>query len=205
VSLLYREKDVRRCYDLLQHDPDLGLTPLKAMDSEHIIGIGLFDNEDDFTAECLRYNTLGDLLVGVNPRSTRLLDQYGGLKNRMRSVFVDVTDSSNIEHITGVAVPAGCSLSVNAKAYLRDASLLHDRETFFALGAPLSVEVAEQLKSWLLEPDSAWTYEPNQYIRVAGTALPKARFFSRRVVFRRYRPYRLTEITDAIIEASRSH
>ena len=202
---LFSEKDVRRCYDLLQHDPDLGLTQLKAMDSGHIIGIGLFENEDDFAAECKRYNTLGDLFVGVNPRSRALLDQYGGLKNRMRSVFTDVTDSTKIVQITGVAVPKGESFSVRAKALLKEACILHDHETFFALGAPLLAEVAEQLKSWLLEPNSSWAYEPNQYMRVPGTALPNGGFFSRRVVFRRYRPYQLTEITDAILEATGSH
>lgn len=201
---LFKERDVRRCYDLLQHDPDLGLTQLKAMDSEQIIGIGLFDNEDDFTAECLRYNTLGDLFVGVNPRSSGLLDQYGGLKNRMRSVFIDVTDSSDVEHITGVAIPHGASLSAQAKPFVRDTSILHDRETFFALGANVTIEATERIKTWFLS--RPWiTYEPDQYIRVPGTALPNGRFFSRRAVFRRYRPYQLTEISDAIIEATESN
>ena len=86
----FSERDVRRCYDLLQHGPEIGLTQLKAIESGQIIGLGLFDNEDDFVAECSRYNALGNLYVGVNPRSTDLLDQFGGLKNRIRSVWTDI-------------------------------------------------------------------------------------------------------------------
>ncbi len=46
----FSEQDVRRHYDLLQHKPELGLTQLKALAGENIIGVGLFDNEEDFVA-----------------------------------------------------------------------------------------------------------------------------------------------------------
>ena len=36
----FNEQDVRRHYDLLQHKPELGLTQLKAMDGDQVIGIG---------------------------------------------------------------------------------------------------------------------------------------------------------------------
>jgi len=55
----FHERDVRRFYDLLQHKSGLGLTQLNVLDGENLIGVGLFDNEDDFVDECSRYNTLG--------------------------------------------------------------------------------------------------------------------------------------------------
>jgi len=195
----FSEKDVRRCYDLLQHDPELGLSQLLAMDSDRIIGLGLFDNEEDFLSECLRYNTLGDLFVGVNPRSIRLLDQFGGLKNRMRSVFVDVSDPSMIDHITGIAVPEGVELSDQARARKRDLSLLHEREMFFALGKPLPISAADHLADWVVGSNRSWSYQVDQYIRVPGTAVAVGGFFSRRVTFRRYRPYQLPEVSDAVL------
>jgi hypothetical protein len=201
---LFREKDVRRCYDLLQHDSDIGLSQLLAKDAGQIIGLGLFDNEEDFVSECVRYNTLGNLYVGVNPRSVRLLDQFGGLKNRMRSVFADVSDPSMIDHITGIAVPDRIQLTSEASEYRRDVSRLHDRETFFALGKSLPIGLANRFGSWILKQGGSWTYNPNQYVRVPGTALIGGGYFSRRVIFRRYRPYQLTEISEALLESGAS-
>jgi hypothetical protein len=197
---LFREKDVRRCHDLMQHDPDLGLSQLVAKDAGQIIGLGLFDNEEDFVSECLRYNTLGDLYVGVNPRSFRLIDQFGGLKNRMRSVFVDVSEPSMIDFITGIAVPAAVELTPEASECKREVSSLHDRETFFALGKPLPVELADRFGSMILKEGGSWSYQVDQYVRVPGTALIGGGFFSRRVVFRRYRPFQLAELSDALLE-----
>lgn len=194
------EKDIRRCYDLLQHDPELGLTQLKAVEKNGIIGIGLFDNEKAFVAECVRYNTLGDLYVGVNPRSRELLDQFGGLRNRMRSLFLDVTADSPIEHITGIAVPKDVSLSGAARDMSGETSVLHDRERFFALGDPVPSARADQVAQWV--SDDAWKYDLRQYVRVAGTALTGGGFFSRRVVFRRYRPYELKDVSDTIYPPS---
>ncbi len=170
------------------------------MDTDQIIGTGLFDNEDDFVAECGRYNTLGDLYVGVNPRPLRLLDEYGGLKNRVRSLFVDVTTASDIDQITGVAVGAGVVLSARARGLLREASRLHDKEALFAFGSPLPAGKSEALKKWVT--DSDFDYAIDQYVRVPGTALQNRGFLRPRVRFRQYRPYQLTEISDAIGEGA---
>ena len=196
----FSEKDVRRCYDLLQHDPESGLTQLKAMDNDGIIGIGLFDNEDDFTAECARYNTFGGLFVGVNPRPLSLLDEFGGLKNRVRSMFVDVAEGAPIKHITGVAVPPEVPVSKLADPFVRETSILHDGEMFFAFGAPVPAKQASRVQNWLTESDS-WPYNVSQYVPVPGTAQPQGGLLSRRVTFRRYRPYVLSEVSDAILAA----
>jgi hypothetical protein len=172
------------------------------MESDQIIGLGLFDNEADFVAECKRYNTLGDLYVGVNPRSLQLLDHFGGLKNRMRSVFTDVTVDLKIEHITGIAVPDEIPLSDQAEALTSEASILHDGDTFFAFGSSLDSGCRRLLRTWVTDPDQSWHYDLHQYIRVTGTALSDAGFFSRRASFKRYRPYQLTEITEAILAMS---
>ena len=198
-------KDISRCYDLLQHDPEQGLTQLLARDSEQIIGLGLFDNEDDFVMECERYNGLGDLFVGVNPRSNRLLDCYGGLKNRMRSVFVDVSDPTLIDYVTGIVIPGGLALSAEGEQYKREVSLLHDRERFFALGSPIPVGLADDLVNWIVEPDGIWSYRPDQYVQVPGTALMDGSLFTRRATFRRYRPYRLDGLSTAILEAGETN
>ena len=94
----FHERDVRRFYDLLQHKSDLGLTQLNVVDDENLIGVGLFDNEDDFVSECSRYNTLGLLQAGVNPRSSHLLDDYAGLQNRIRTLFSDVVSKQVLSY-----------------------------------------------------------------------------------------------------------
>lgn len=196
---LFNPKDVRRCYDLLQHDPEHGFTQLLARDDEQIIGLGMFDNEDDFLSECERYNTLGDLFVGVNPRSVRLLDHYGGLQNRMRSVFVDVSDPTLIDYVTGIAVPRGLPLSEEGAKFKREVSVLHDRSRFFALGSPVPVALADDLVRRIVPLSSAWSYSTGQYVQVPGTALMKGTWFSRRAAFKRYRPYRLDELSDTAL------
>ena len=150
----FNERDVRRHYDLLQHRPELGLTQLKALDGEDIIGIGLFDNEEDFVSESRRYNGLGDLYVGVNPRSLRLLDEYGGLKNRMRTLFMDVVEKKDIDYVTGVAVPGRERLSGAAQKYRCDASVLFDGEVLFPMNEPIRTsqggreEVRQKIAFW---------------------------------------------------------
>ncbi|MBS14363.1 MAG: hypothetical protein CME19_22575 [Gemmatimonadetes bacterium] len=196
----FREKDVRRCYDLLQHDPDQGLTQLKAEYAGQVIGVGLFDNEEDFVAECLRYNTLGELYVGVNPRSLELLDQFAGLQNRIRSVFADVTSSDDVASITGVVVPDTTPLSDHAKSFASDATVMHDRERYFALGTPIDVGASDRVRAWFSR--IPWAYEVGQHVRVTGTSLSGGGLLNRRVSYRRYRPYRLSEISDALLVAT---
>ena len=198
----FSERDVRRCYDLLQHGPEIGLTQLKAIESGQIIGLGLFDNEDDFVAECSRYNALGNLYVGVNPRSPDLLDQFGGLKNRIRSVWTDIWVGAKISLITGVAVPEDVVLSEEATALHGEASVLFDRETFFALGRPVSAISAESVKTWFAGPGGRFDYSTDQDIRIPGTARMDGSLLTRRVVFRRYRPYQLNEISDGIVRGA---
>ena len=155
----FSERDVRRHYDLLQHRPELGLTQMKATDGEHVIGIGLFDNEPDFVSECRRYNGLGTLSVGVNPRSNRLLHDYGGLKNRIRTLFMDVVEEGDIDYVTGLAVRDPERLARPPRKYLRDASVFADGEVFFPLdkAAPVSRDsrhnVRRQLDVWLFGAD----------------------------------------------------
>lgn len=206
----FNERDVRRHYDLLQHVPESGLTHLKAMDGIHIFGVGLFDNEDDFVSECERYNKLGTLYVGVNPRDPDLLDQYGGLHNRMRSLFRDVVESVHVSRVTGIAVPAGQALAPEAKEFSRAATRFSNGDLFFALDSPLEIPEGayDQLESsigrWLYGDDS--TLVPLiQFTPVMGTSLTHGSWFRRRYRFRHYRPYVLEGIHTAIgaaLEAS---
>ena len=201
----FSERDVRRHYDLLQHSPELGLTQLKAMDGDHVIGIGLFDNEDDFVSECRRYNGFGTLYAGVNPRSNRLLQDYGGLKNRMRTLFKDVVAEGDIDFITGMAVFDPERLVRPARQYLRDASVLADREVFLPLDKAMPVtresqqKIRRQLYIWLYGKKDSEGIDLMQFVRVAGTAVPDGGWFKRRAVFKKYRPYIMDGIT-AVIE-----
>ena len=173
----FNERDVRRHYDLLQHRPELGLTQLKALDGEDIIGIGLFDNEEDFVSESRRYNGLGDLYVGVNPRSLRLLDEYGGLKNRMRTLFMDVVEKKDIDYVTGVAVPGRERLSGAAQKYRCDASVLFDGEVLFPMNEPIRTsqggreEVRQKIAFWSYGEIHAEPPSLMQFVRVIGTAV----------------------------------
>ena len=201
----FKEKDVRRHYDLLQHKPEQGLTQLKAMDGENIIGIGLFDNEDDFVSECHRYNELGSLHAGVNPRSLRLLDDYGGLKNRMRTLFMDVVGETDVDFVTGVAAPGWDGLSEAARRFRKDATVLFDGEILFPMDAPIPVaegggqQAADQLVTWLYGTTEKVSISLLQFTRVMGTALEKRGWLSgSRTKFRKYRPYILEGVSAAI-------
>jgi len=199
----FSERDVRRHYDLLQHRPELGLTQLKAMEGLHLFGVGLFDNEEDFVSECRRYNGLGTLTVGVNPRGLELLDQFGGLRNRMRSLFRDVVEPAHIHWITGVAATASMPLASSALPFSGEATRLQDGEAFFALDEPISVhpEEAERTEGALGE----WLFGERgdsvpliQFTQVMGAALPYGGWFRSRARFKRYRPYIQTGITESI-------
>lgn len=200
----FSERDVRRHYDLLQHRPELGLTQLKAMDGSHVIGIGLFDNEADFVSECRRYNGLGTLSVGVNPRSNRLLHDYGGLKNRMRTLFMDVVAEGDIDYVTGMAVRDPERLGRPPRKFLRDASVFADGEAFFPLDKSIPVSsdslqnVRRQLDFWLYGATESGGIDLMQFVRVAGTAAADVGWFKRRTAFKRFRPYIMDGITAEI-------
>lgn len=200
----FSERDVRRHYDLLQHRPELGLTQLKALDGEDIIGIGLFDNEEDFVSESRRYNGLGDLYVGVNPRSLRLLDEYGGLKNRMRTLFMDVVEKKDIDYVTGVAVAGRERLSEAAQKYRRDASVLFDGEVLFPMNEPIRTsqdnreEVRQKIAFWAYGEIHAEPPSLMQFVRVIGTSVQGRGWFHRRTRFQKYRPYILDGIASEI-------
>ena len=200
----FSERDVRRHYDLLQHSPELGLTHLIATDGDHVIGIGLFDNEADFVSECRRYNGLGTLNVGVNPRSNRLMEDYAGLRNRMRTLFMDVVTEGDIDFVTGMSARDPDRLARPPRDYLRDASVLADGEVFFPLdrAIPVSCEslqgVRRRLNVWLYGEVDSCGIDLMQFVRVAGTASADAGWFRRRTVFRKYRPYIMDGISDEI-------
>ena len=191
----FSERDVRRHYDLLQHSPELGLTHLKATEGGHVIGIGLFDNETDFVSECRRYNGLGTLYVGVNPRSGHLMEDYGGLRNRMRTLFMDVVTEGDIDFVTGMAVGDPDRLSPPPRKFLRNASVLADGEVFFPLdkAMPVSPEtlqnVRRRLGVWLYGEVNSGGIDLMQFARVAGTATADDGWFRRRTTFKRFRPY----------------
>lgn len=200
----FSERDVRRHYDLLQHSPEFGLTHLKATDGDQVIGIGLFDNEADFVSECRRYNGLGTLHVGVNPRSNRLMEDYGGLRNRVRTLFMDVVAEDDIDFVTGMAVSNADQLAPRSRQFLRDASVLADGEVFFPLdkAMPVSPEslqkVRRQLDVWLYGECDSDGIDLMQFVRVAGTAAADAGWFRRRTTFRKFRPYIMDGITARI-------
>ena len=202
----FSERDVRRHYDLLQHRDELGLTELKVLDGTQIIGIGLFDNEDDFVEECRRYNGLGSLHVGINPRSLRLMKDLGGLKNRVRTLFQDVAGENAIDHITGIAVPGGSDLTEKANRHRRDTTIMFEREIFFPMDKPIPVqrgghqEVEERIALWLYGDREAPAPPLTHFARVTGTMLPEGGWLRRRTRFWRYRPYILGGISAEILE-----
>ena len=201
----FSERDVRRHYDLLQHDPELGLTELRAMDGANIIGIGLFDNEEDFVLECERYNGLGELRTSVNPRSLNVLDDYGGLKNKMRTLFTEVTQEEDIAYVTGVALPGLGDLTEDARRFRRDVSALYGREVLFPLDEPIEIapgqhgEIADKIAEWFFGESEFSRVLLAQFTNVMGTALQEGGWFRRRTRFGKYRPYVLEGITAQIL------
>ena len=200
----FSERDVRRHYDMLQHDPELGLTELKTLDAGNIIGIGLFDNEEDFVAECFRYNDLGGLYVGINPRSLSLLDDYGGLKNRMRTLFMDVVEEKDVDFVTGLILSGPEGLSESVRTFLPDVSILSDAELFFPMDEPLPIEnddrdgMSKAITRWLYG-DTSRMLDLAQFTRVMGTARPGGRWLDRRSKFKKFRPYILDGISSQIV------
>jgi hypothetical protein len=66
---------IRATYRWLAHG-DHGVSELRVIrPGSGIVGIGFFDDEDAFVAECVRTNTAGNVYVGIQPRPRRLLDQ----------------------------------------------------------------------------------------------------------------------------------
>lgn len=200
----FNERDVRRFYDLLQHDSELGLTQLNAMDGDNLIGVGLFDNADDFVKECNRYNTLGRLRAGVNPRSLDLLDEYGGLENRMRTLIIDVVSLKDIACVTGVVATEPGQLTEAALVYQKDVSVLDEGAFFFPMDKPIPIEdgrpgrLAKQVAQWFFGEATLTKVDLLQMVSVPGTAHPESTWLHPRVRFRKYRPYILDSITAAI-------
>ena len=214
----FNARDVRRFYDLLQHKPDSGeknpdegdddkpggLTQLNVFDEDHLIGVGLFDNEDDFVAECERYNTLGVLHVGINPRSSHLLEEYSGLKNRIRSLFTDVVSRHDIASVTGLVVSEPGQLTRAARAYQKDVSILGDGAWFFPLDEEILLEdvrprrLAKQVAQWFFGEATLTQVDLTQMVPVPGTSDPEGNWFHPRIRFRKYRPYFLEGIATAI-------
>ena len=200
----FHERDVRRFYDLLQHKSDLGLTQLNVMTDENLIGVGLFDNEDAFVSECLRYNTLGLIQAGVNPRSSHLLDQYGGLQNRIRSLFSDVVSKEDIACITSIVISEPGQLTEAALAYQNDVSVLGDGALFFPMDREIAIEndqpnrTARQIAEWFLGEATLSRIDLTRMVPVPGTSDPEGTWFHPRLRFRKYRPYILDGISEAI-------
>jgi len=204
----FEERDVRRFYDLLQHKPELGLTQLNAYDGDHLIGVGLFDNEDDFVAECERYNDLGQIYAGVNPRSKALLDMYGGLKNRMRSLFVDVVTEDDLSCVTGVVVRDIGQLTEAAQAHMRDICVLDDGMLFFPMDEPLEFHdqnrqrLPKLLARWFFGEADFQKVNLKRLVLVPGSAKQNGNWFRPRVRFKKYKPYILDGISAHILKLS---
>lgn len=189
---------------MLQHTAEMVFTQLNAYDQGDLIGVGLFDNEDDFVFECRRYNDLGALFVGINPRSKRLESEYGGLKNRMRTLFRDIVTETDIDYVTGVVAPGLEGLTDLARTYRKDVSVLYGNEVFFPIDKPIPVpkgehrSVVEQIAGWLYGESTFSTVSLIQFVRVIGTSLSEGGWFTRRTRFGKYRPYILDGIADEI-------
>ena len=200
----FHERDVRRFYDLLQHGAKSGLTQINVMDEDHLIGVGLFDNEDDFATECRRYNTLGLLQAGVNPRSVHLLDEYGGLQNRIRTLFSDIASKRDVACVTAVVISEPGQLTDAALAYQKDVSVLGDGALFFPLDGEISIEqdrpnrTAKRIAEWFWGEATLSYIDLAHMVAVPGTADPEGTFFHPRLRFRKYRPYILEGISAAI-------
>lgn len=200
----FSDRDVRRHYDLLQHNLELGLTELKAMDGDQIIGLGFFDNEDDFVSECKRYSQLGELYVGINPRSHRLMDNLGGLKNRMRTMFMDVAGDSDISYVTGVVGLNVSKLVKTSRRFLSDVSVFFNQEVFYPMDYPILVSsdnrefITQQMAKWIYGKRDSKLVSLIQFVRVMGTGFIGKKWYHSRVKFRKYRPYLIDGIASEI-------
>jgi len=200
----FKERDIRRFYDLLQHNTESGLTQLNVIEGDHLIGVGLFDNEDDFVSECERYNTLGILQAGINPRSLDLLTEYGGLKNRIRSLFIDIVNLQDIASVTGIVAPVIGQVTEAAMAYQKDVSVFGDGSVFFPLDEEIVLEekrprhIARKIAEWFFGESTLSKVDLTQMISVPGTEDPDGTWFHPRIWFRKYRPYYLDGISTAI-------
>ena len=200
----FNERDIRRFYDLLQHNPESGLTQLNVIEDDHLIGVGLFDNEDDFVSECQRYNTLGLLQAGINPRSLNLLGEYSGLKNRIRSLFSDIVALKDIASVTGVVAPVIWQVTEAVMAYRKDVSVFGDGSVFFPLDVEISLEeqrprpMAKKIAEWFFGEATLSKVDLAEMVPVPGTEDPEGNWFHPRIRFRKYRPYYLDGISKAI-------
>lgn len=65
---------IRSTYRWLAHG-EHGVSEVRVIrPGKGIVGIGFFDDEDAFVAECVRTNAAGNVYVGIQPRPRRLLD-----------------------------------------------------------------------------------------------------------------------------------
>ncbi len=66
---------IRAAYRWLAH-AEHGISEVRVIrPGKGIVGIGFFDDEEAFVAECVRTNAAGNVYVGIQPRPRRLLEQ----------------------------------------------------------------------------------------------------------------------------------
>jgi hypothetical protein len=92
---------IRETYRWLAHAPH-GVSEVRVIaKGRGVLGIGFFDDEDAFVAECVRHNNAGNVYVGIQPRPRRLMDlarnairpiRSGGKKADIETVTATVID-----------------------------------------------------------------------------------------------------------------
>ena len=98
------ETDVRKFYQLLNHE-GLGLTEIRIIDPRTgIKGIGFFDNEDAFIQICERWSGEANIYSGRNPRPYRFKDQYPQSYNTLNSRQGEGGKSQDVEWVTGLSL-----------------------------------------------------------------------------------------------------
>ncbi|MBN1530747.1 MAG: hypothetical protein JW895_16920, partial [Thermoleophilaceae bacterium] len=76
---------IRATYRWLAH-AEHGVSEVRVIrPGKGIVGIGFFDDEDDFVSECVRTNAAGNVYVGIQPRPRRLLDLAPNAVRPLRS------------------------------------------------------------------------------------------------------------------------
>jgi len=97
---MFSEKDVRLTYQYLNHQSH-GVTEVRVIRPQGgIVGIGYFDNEDDFVAACKAHNGRANIYAGIQPRPNRFLKDA---PNQVRALNRGATDD-DIETITSVVI-----------------------------------------------------------------------------------------------------
>ena len=204
----FNEREVRRHYRLLRHERKEWMTEVKATIGRRTIGIGFFDNAEDFVRESYRYDGVANLYTGVNPRSMESLSKWRGLRNRIRTLFSEVASEDDVNVVTAVLAGKDTPLSINAQNHLKEVSMFSEGELFFLLDLPIPVDhenrarVKVSIARWLCGPTfRVPEYHLDRSVRIMGTRIVVGEEPGAVVRFKKYRPEPIRGLSRIILSA----